>query len=119
MTRCAFAIAAFAVIYAHAADAADTIRVGTPEPHAFNFCMLDAATQLGIFAKNGIEVQRLDLGGGAKLHQAMVAGAVDAALGGGTDLQFLVKGSPEKAVAEMGDAPANLALIVAGDSPLK
>jgi ABC-type nitrate/sulfonate/bicarbonate transport system substrate-binding protein len=101
------------------AHAADQIRVGTPEPHAFNFGMLDAGTQLGIFAKNGVDVQRLDLGGGAKLHQAMIAGAVDVALGGGTDLQFLVKGSPEKAVAMMGEAPANLALIVTGDSPLK
>ncbi|HLI21067.1 MAG TPA: ABC transporter substrate-binding protein, partial [Stellaceae bacterium] len=119
MKRYAFVLAVFVVMYAHAVRAADTIRVGTPEPHAFNFGMLDAGTQLGIFAKNGITVQRLDLGGGAKLHQAMIAGAVDAALGGGTDLQFLVKGSPEKAVAEMGDAPANLALIVAADSPLK
>lgn len=107
------------LLIATMAQAADRIRIGTPEPHAFNFGMLDAGTQLGIFAKNGIEVQRLDLGGGAKLHQAMVAGAVDAALGGGTDLQFLVKGAPEKAVAEMGDAPANLALIVASDSPIK
>lgn len=101
------------------ARAADTIRVGTPEPHAFNFGMLDAGTQLGIFEKNGIAVQRLDLGGGAKLHQAMVAGAIDAALGGGTDLQFLVKGSPEKAIAAFGTAPANLAIIVAPDSPIE
>ncbi|HEY3919673.1 MAG TPA: ABC transporter substrate-binding protein [Stellaceae bacterium] len=101
------------------ARAADTIRVGTPEPHAFNFGMLDAGTTLGIFAKNGIEVQRLDLGGGAKLHQAMVATAIDAALGGGTDVQFLVKGSPEKAIAVFGTAPANLAIIVAPKSPIK
>ena len=101
------------------AHAADQIRVGTPEPHAFNFGMLDAGTQLGIFAKNNIEVQRLDLGGGAKLHQAMTAGAIDVALGGGTDLQFLVKGSPEKGVAMMGTAPSNLAVLVRADSPIK
>jgi NitT/TauT family transport system substrate-binding protein len=117
-------IAALAAMLAMAvtavpAQAADKIRVGTPEARAFNFGMLDAGTQLGIFAKHGIEVERLDLGGGAKLHQGMVAGAIDAALGGGTDLQFLVKGSPEKAVAMMGTAPANLAVIVRTDSPIK
>jgi NitT/TauT family transport system substrate-binding protein len=112
-------IIGLAALLAAGSAQADQIRVGTPEAHAFNFGMLNAGTQLGIFAKNGVDVQRIDLAGGAKLQQAMTAGAVDAALSGGTDLQFLVKGAPEKAVAMMGTAPANLALIVATDSPLK
>ena len=119
MRRLVAALVAVGVFVPGFARAADQIRVGTPEPHAFNFGMLNAGTQLGIFAKNDIEVQRLDLGGGAKLHQAVTAGAVDVALGGGTDLQFLVKGSPEKAVAMMGTAPANLAIIVTPNSPIK
>jgi NitT/TauT family transport system substrate-binding protein len=110
---------AVSAVHASSAYAADTIKIGTPEPRAFNFGMLDAGTQLGIFAKNGIEIERLDLGGGAKLHQGMAAGAIDAALGGGTDLQFLVKGSPEKGVAMMGTAPSNLAVLVRMDSPIK
>jgi NitT/TauT family transport system substrate-binding protein len=101
------------------ASAEDMFRVGTPEPRAFNFGMLDAGEQLGIFKKHGLTIQRIDLGGGAKLHQAMVAGAIDAALGGGTDLQFLAKGSPEKAVGQMASSPSNMAIIVKSDSPIK
>jgi NitT/TauT family transport system substrate-binding protein len=108
-----------ATLVSHASAADDAFRVGTPEPRAFNFGMLNAGEQLGIFRKNGLTIQRIDLGGGAKLHQAMVAGAIDAALGGGTDLQFLAKGSPEKAVAQMASSPSNMAIIVKSGSPIK
>jgi ABC-type nitrate/sulfonate/bicarbonate transport system substrate-binding protein len=101
------------------ASAEDIFRVGTPEPRAFNFGMLNAGEQLGIFKKYDLTIQRIDLGGGAKLHQAMVAGAIDVALGGGTDLQFLAKGSPEKAVAQMASSPSNMAIVVKADSPIK
>jgi NitT/TauT family transport system substrate-binding protein len=101
------------------AHAEETFRVGTPEPRAFNFGMLNAGEQLGIFKKHGLTIERIDLGGGAKLHQAMAAGAIDAALGGGTDLQFLAKGSPEKAVAQMASSPSNMAIVVKADSPIK
>jgi ABC-type nitrate/sulfonate/bicarbonate transport system substrate-binding protein len=101
------------------ATAEDVLRVGTPEPRAFNFGMLDAGQQLGIFKKNDLTIERIDVGGGAKLHQAMVAGAIDVALGGGTDLQFLAKGSPEKAVGQMASAPSNMAIVVKSDSPIK
>jgi NitT/TauT family transport system substrate-binding protein len=106
-------------VLSHNAIAEEAFRVGTPEPRAFNFGMLNAGDQLGIFAKHGLTIQRIDLGGGAKLHQAMVAGAIDAALGGGTDLQFLAKGSPEKAVAQMASSPSNMAIVVKSDSPIK
>jgi NitT/TauT family transport system substrate-binding protein len=101
------------------ACAADKLRVGTPEATGFNFAMLDAGVELGLFQKYGLEIERIDLGGGAKLHQAMIAGSLDIALGGGTDLQFLAKGSPEKGVALMGRSPANLAIVVSSDSPVK
>jgi len=101
------------------AAAEDAFRVGTPEPRAFNFGMLNAGEELGIFKKYALTIQRIDLGGGAKLHQAMVAGAIDVALGGGTDLQFLAKGSPEKAVAQMASSPSNMAIVVKADSPIK
>ena len=58
-----------------------------------------------------LAIERIDLEGGAKLHQAMVAGSIDVALGGGTDLAFLAKGSPEKAVAVLGTSPANFAIL--------
>jgi NitT/TauT family transport system substrate-binding protein len=114
------ALAALGASFAiSSACAADRLRVGTPEAAGFNFAMLDAGVDLGLFKKYDLEIDRIDLGGGAKLHQAMTAGSLDIALGGGTDLQFLAKGSPEKGVALMGRSPANLAIVVSADSPAK
>jgi ABC-type nitrate/sulfonate/bicarbonate transport system substrate-binding protein len=97
---------------------AEKLRVGTPEAVGFNFYMLDAGIDLGIFKKYDLDIERIDLEGGAKLHQAMVAGSIDIALGGGTDIAFLVKGSPEKAVAVLGTSPANFSILVRTDSPI-
>jgi NitT/TauT family transport system substrate-binding protein len=112
------ALAALVVSFAITpARAADKLRVGTPEAAGFNFAMLDAGVELGLFKKYDLDIERIDLGGGAKLHQAMTGGALDMAIGGGTDLQFVAKGSPEKCVAAMGRSPANLALMVRADGP--
>jgi len=99
--------------------APEKLRVGTPEAGGFNFAMLDAGIELKIYEKLGLDIERTDLVGGAKLHQAVAAGAIEVALGGGTDLAFLAKGSPEKAVAVLGTSPANLAVLVRSDSPIK
>lgn len=102
-----------------ATAAPEKLRIGTPEAVGFNFYMLDAGIDLGIYRKLDLDIERIDLEGGAKLHQAMAAGAIDIALGGGTDLLFVAKGSPEKAVAVLGTSPANLSILVPGDSPIK
>ena len=101
------------------ACAADKLRVGRVNPRSFNFGMLDAGIKRGIFQKYELEIALVDIPGGAKLHQAMTAGSIDVAMGGGTDLPFLIKGAPEKAVAVMQTNPANLAFIVKSDSPIK
>jgi len=122
MRRASLVLASLAMIStfsAAAVAAPDKLRIGTPEAVGFNFYMLDAGIDLGIYRKVDLDIQRIDLEGGAKLHQAMAAGAIDIALGGGTDLLFVAKGSPEKAVAVLGTAPANLAVLVRGDSPIK
>ena len=117
--RRAIAIALLSLGLAVTASAAEKLRVGTPEAQGFNFAILDAGIALGNYDKEGLAIERIDLGGGAKLHQAVNAGAVDLAIGGGTDLQFLVKGAPEKVVAAMGQSPANLAIVVKADSPYR
>jgi len=122
MKHAALVLALLAMISsvgATAAAAPEKLRIGTPEAVGFNFYMLDAGIDLGIYRKYDLDIERIDLEGGAKLHQAMAAGAIDIALGGGTDLLFVAKGSPEKAVAVLGTAPANLSILVQGDSPIK
>lgn len=58
------------------------------------------------------------LEGAAKQHQAMMAHAVDISLGAGTDLAFLVKGSPEKGVAALAGPPLAFVAITRNDGKI-
>ncbi len=112
---------AFAAVLACAATpaAADKLRVGVPSTEAFSFMTVAYGDHLGLFKKNGVEVEQVTLLGSAKLHQAMIAGAIDVAVGAGSDFQFLVKGAPEVAVAAMAGPPLLMGFIVPYDSPAK
>jgi ABC-type nitrate/sulfonate/bicarbonate transport system substrate-binding protein len=98
---------------------ADPLRVGKPQGEIFSFVPLDVGVQEGIFKKNGIEVQEFDLGGAAKLQQAMTANAIDIGLGSGPALSFVAKGAPQLGIAAMAGPPLVLTLIVAKDGPVK
>lgn len=113
-------IAAFyaTVLVVHSAGAATKINVGNSSAPAFNFLPLGIGMQQGIYAKNGVDVTEIDLGGSAKLHQAMTAGAIDLGLGAGTDVAFLVKGAPEMGVGAIAVTPALFGAIVPYDSPV-
>ncbi|HEX4192107.1 MAG TPA: ABC transporter substrate-binding protein [Stellaceae bacterium] len=97
---------------------ADTLRGGTPAGNNFTFLPLRIGVDRGVFAQHGLDITVTDFGGGAKLQQGFVAGAVDIAVSAGTDMGFIAKGAPELAVAAMGSKPV-LGLVVPYDSPLK
>lgn len=101
-----------------AAEAAQTVRVGTPAAGSYIFSLLDVGAKSGIFAKHGIELKRIDFGGGGKLAQGMTAGSIDMALSGSTDLVFIAKGMPAKAVAMVLAAPIDLAIIARTDGEI-
>ena len=98
---------------------ADPLRVGKPQSEIFSFVPLDVGMQEGIFKKNGIEVESFDLGGAAKLQQALTAQAIDIGLGSGPALSFIAKGAPQRGIASMAGPPLVLTLIVAKDGPVK
>ena len=101
------------------AQANPALKVGNSSAQAFNFLPLPIGIEQKLFEKNGVDVTEIDLGGSAKLHQAMTAGAIDLGLGAGTDIAFVAKGAPEKAVAAIAITPALFGVIVPGDSPIK
>ncbi len=111
-------IAAFALL-ATSARADDHIRAGTPEPTAFVFSPLTVGIESGIFKKYGLDVERIDFGGGAKLHQAMTAGALDIIIGTGSDIPFIMKGAPERVVAAYGNDLNSVSLVVRNDDTVK
>jgi NitT/TauT family transport system substrate-binding protein len=97
----------------------ETLRVGKPAPIDYNFAGPDIGTAAGIFAKHGLSIEVVSLAGSAKLHQAMIAGSIDIALGAGTDFLFIIKGAPEKAIAAMCGPPSNFFIAVPAASPIK
>jgi len=97
---------------------AETLRAGTPASSNFTFLPLRIGVERGVYKKYDLDVEVTDFGGGAKLQQAFVAGGVDVAVSAGTDMAFIAKGAPERAVAAMGSRPM-LGIVVPYDSPAK
>jgi len=101
------------------AHAAEKLRVAKVVPFAWTFTPLDIGMQEGIFAKNGLDIEESASAGDAKLQQLLTSGSVDIGIGSGPGMAFAAKGVPAKAVAEMYGAPANMAVMVGYDSPVK
>jgi NitT/TauT family transport system substrate-binding protein len=98
--------------------AAEKLRVGKVVAQNFGFVPLNVGVVEGIFQKQGLEIEEFDFGGGAKQQQAMAAGSIDIAIGGGTDMAFIAKGSPQIAVAAITASPAFMGYIVGTDRSL-
>ncbi|HVA14379.1 MAG TPA: ABC transporter substrate-binding protein [Stellaceae bacterium] len=88
----------------------DLVRLGNPAGDDFHFSMANVGSDAGIFKKHGVELQITALAGGAKLHQAMIAGSLDVALGAGTDFGLIVKGATEKGVGVLATKPSNIVI---------
>lgn len=100
------------------ATAAETVRVGTSAIGSYIFELLDVGSGAGIFAQHGIKLERTDFAGGGQLAQGISAGAVDMALSGSTDLVFIAKGMPAKAVTMVSAPPVDFAIMVRADGEI-
>ncbi len=105
------------VAVAPSSFAAEKFRVGKAVPEAFSFVPLDVGIAKGFFAKYGVDVESIAFAGDAKLQQAMAGDGIDAALGSGPGMAFIMKGSPVKAIAAMAGPPLLLTLVVLPDGP--
>jgi ABC-type nitrate/sulfonate/bicarbonate transport system substrate-binding protein len=114
---CGAAAALLAMAGVSRAD--DSLRVAKGASRAYSFMLLDVGLAAGIFKKHNLNIEESSIDGAARLHQAMVANSIDIALGAGTDIAFIAKGSPEKGVGVMATDPLNMALTVRADSPIK
>ena len=85
--------------------AADKLVVGKAFPTSFAFVPINVGVETGIMAKYDLDVTILGFEGAPKLQQGITAGDVDIGLGSGTDMAFVAKGSPAKAVAAMAGPP--------------
>ena len=119
VTRSAVVVFVLAsVAFAGSAQANTKVRVGKAIGEAFSFTPLDVGIETGIFKKHGIDVEKYDFGGSARLQQALAADSIDMGLGSGPELAFIVKGAPVLGVAAMADAPWLLTLVVDKNGPI-
>jgi NitT/TauT family transport system substrate-binding protein len=113
------AMAAAAMFSGTAVQAQTKIRIGKAQAQNFAFMVADAGVAAGIFKRHGIDLEIANFGGDARLVQAISAGAIDIALGGGPTIASEVKGAPMLAVAALADRPSTIMLVVAKDGPVK
>jgi len=110
---------AVALVFAGAASAQTAIRLGKAQPNQFAFVPADVGADSGIFKKHGVDLEISSFTGDAKEMQALTAGSLDIALGGGPAFATIVKGVPMKAVAAEANAPNTIMLVVLKDGPIK
>jgi ABC-type nitrate/sulfonate/bicarbonate transport system substrate-binding protein len=111
-------IALLLAVCATNATAADKIRLGKANSNGWTFIPADIGMSEGIFAKYGIELEIAGLAGDAKLQQALIADALDIALGSGPSMAFVAKGAPVVTVAAYAGEPRQIAIVVLPDSPI-
>ena len=112
-------LAALTLLGSGAALALDEVRLGKAVPNSFAFGATEVGIEAKIFDGEAIAIEVSSFRGDAQLQQALAAGSVDVGLGSGPGLGFRAKGAPAIGVAAMYGPPANLALVLPVDTPIK
>jgi NitT/TauT family transport system substrate-binding protein len=112
-------VAILALMLAGSAYAQTTLHLGKAQANQFAFVPADVGVDTGIFKKHGIALDISAFTGDAKEMQALTAGSLDIALGGGPPFAMIAKGVPMKAVAAEANAPNTIMLVVLKDGPIQ
>jgi ABC-type nitrate/sulfonate/bicarbonate transport system substrate-binding protein len=80
---------------------------------------IDVGLANNLYQKRGLELDVVSFNGAARMHQAIVSGAIDIALGSGATMANIGKGEPSLCIAQTLGPPADIAIIVPYDSPIK
>jgi NitT/TauT family transport system substrate-binding protein len=107
------------VLLPSGASALDKVRLGKAVPNSFAFGATEVGMEAKIFEKEGIEIEVTSFRGDAQMQQALAAGSLEVGLGSGPGLGFRAKGATAIGVAAMYGPPANLALALPIDTPVK
>jgi len=100
------------------AFAETTLNVGKAQANADSIITVDVGVDHGFFQKHGLDLKILDFQGGGKLVQALTAGSVDIGVAAGTQMSFVAKGAPMKAVCEDATSLPYFSIGVPYDSPI-
>jgi NitT/TauT family transport system substrate-binding protein len=107
------------IIAAPGASADTTLTVGKASANADPIIPVNIGYKVGIFQKHGLDLKIVDFTGGAKMVQALTAGAIDIGDGAGTEMAYVAKGAPMIAVCETASTFPFLGVGVPENSPAK
>src|ERR1700730_11073404 len=107
------------VLMPSGAAALDKVRLGKAVPNSFAFGATEVGIEAKIFENEGVEVEVTSFRGDAQLQQALAAGSLDVGLGAGPGVGFRAKAPPALGAGPMWGPPANLALVLPFDTPVK
>jgi ABC-type nitrate/sulfonate/bicarbonate transport system substrate-binding protein len=112
-------LVAAALLGAGAAHANERVRVAKPQGNVWTFLPLDIGVEQKLFARQGLDIEAADMGGDARVQQALAAGSVELGIGSGPGMAFAAKGAPAIAVAAFAGPPRNISAIVLDNSPFR
>jgi ABC-type nitrate/sulfonate/bicarbonate transport system substrate-binding protein len=119
LVQAVLAVALAWTVVPFAASAGTALVVGKAAANADAIISVNVGDQLGIFKKHGLDLKILNFTGGGKMIQAMTAGAIDIGDGAGTQMAFVAKGVPMRAVCENTTSLPYFSIGVPWDSHIK
>jgi NitT/TauT family transport system substrate-binding protein len=99
--------------------ASQKLTVGKSISTLLAYTPIDVGLANNFYQKRGLELQVISFNGAARMHQGIMSGAIEIALGSGAAMSNVAKGEPLLAIAQTLGPPADIAIIVPYDSPIK
>ncbi len=99
--------------------ATQKLTVGKSVATLLAYTPIDVGLANNFYQKRGLDLEVVSFNGSAQMHQAMIAGSVDISIGSGATMSDIGKGEPSLCVAQTLGPPADIAIIVPYDSPIK
>jgi NitT/TauT family transport system substrate-binding protein len=114
------AVGATSIAMPHIGRAATTkLTIGKSIPTLLAYTPIDFGLANNLYQKRGLELEVVTFNGAARMNQAMVSGAIDIGLGSGASMADIGKGAPMLCIAQTLGPPADIAIVVPYESPIK
>jgi NitT/TauT family transport system substrate-binding protein len=99
--------------------ASTKLTIGKSIPTLLAYTQIDFGLANNLYQKRGLELEVVSFNGAARMNQAIVSGAIDIGLGSGASMSDIGKGEPALCIAQTLGPPADIAIVVPYESPIK
>src|ERR1700749_2860256 len=93
--------------------------IGKSIPTLLAYTPIEIGLANNLYQKRGLDLEIVSFNGAARMNQAIVAGAIDIGLGSGATMSDIGKGEPALCIAQTLGPPADIAIVVPYESPIK